>query len=290
MPTDPSCVSDFTSSGNASDVGPAHRPPQREDREPRHADAVIRQDLLGQRFVPGQRQPARVGAGVGLVDQLEIADDVLVARRDAVEIFDEVEADMRAERRGSHRTSTARSRLHADRPHFMAQGAKACEHVVLGLEWRDVRWRSVRSTECRRNERLVHHHQDAKFAHQSSFDRQYERICKEFVLMPTTSETAVFLSQLRGKPSLIAVYSTTRCLPSLRSSSSARRASSSRRPASAAAGLARRRPSSATRCYHIGKVRSIVSGDAPVQRETIIRASSRIDSRKPRRRPAAASG
>ena len=44
---------------------------------------------------PGQEQPTRVAARVGQLEQLEVADDVLIEDDDVVEPFQEVEGDLR---------------------------------------------------------------------------------------------------------------------------------------------------------------------------------------------------
>jgi hypothetical protein len=66
---------------------------------------VIGEELLRQRLVPGQEQPARIAARVGQLQQLEVADDVLIEDRDVVEPFEEVEGDLRLPLGGRRRMS-----------------------------------------------------------------------------------------------------------------------------------------------------------------------------------------
>ena len=66
-------------------LGPANRPADAEDLELRHLDAVIREQLLRERLVAREQQAARIAARVRQLQQLEMADDVLVEDRDVVE-------------------------------------------------------------------------------------------------------------------------------------------------------------------------------------------------------------
>jgi hypothetical protein len=56
---------------------------------------VIREQLLRQRLVARQQEPAGVAAGVGQLQQLQVRDDVLVEDGDVVEPFEQVEGDVR---------------------------------------------------------------------------------------------------------------------------------------------------------------------------------------------------
>ena len=81
MPIDASWVSDFTISGKLQPLRPP-RPRGRRGTTAKsgHRDAVVGEHLLRQRLVARQHQAARVAAGVGHAQQLEVADDVLVER------------------------------------------------------------------------------------------------------------------------------------------------------------------------------------------------------------------
>ncbi len=57
-------------------------------------NAVIRKDLLGQRFVVRQQQPSRIAARVMLPHQFEIADDMMVVNSHAMELFEQIEGDV----------------------------------------------------------------------------------------------------------------------------------------------------------------------------------------------------
>ena len=75
---------------------PSVTPPY--DHESRHLDAVIQHNLLGLRLVAGQYQPAGVVAGVGDPEQLQVADDVVIEKRLAVKLLQQVEHDVRVPR------------------------------------------------------------------------------------------------------------------------------------------------------------------------------------------------
>ena len=72
MPIDASCVSDFTISGNGRRLGRRIGRPIAEHLELRHRDAVVGEQLLRQRLVAREQQAARVAAGVGQLQQLEM--------------------------------------------------------------------------------------------------------------------------------------------------------------------------------------------------------------------------
>ena len=106
MPIEASCVSDFTISGNGRRLGRRIGRPMRNTSNSGHGNAVIGQQLLRQRLVARQQQAARIAAGVRQLQQLEVADDVLVEDRDVVEAFEQVERDVRlpvGDRRGGCR-------------------------------------------------------------------------------------------------------------------------------------------------------------------------------------------
>ena len=98
MPADASKNSDLTISGKCRRFGERGLAPAPDDGEVGHRDAVIGEELLRQRLVARQDQAARIAAGVGQAQQLEVADDVLVERRDAGERLHQVEDDVRLER------------------------------------------------------------------------------------------------------------------------------------------------------------------------------------------------
>ncbi len=79
------------------------------DREVRHRHAVVGEQLLRQRLVARQDQAARVAAGVGQAQQLQVADDVLIEGGDAGERLQQVEDDVRLERRDGGRGCRCRS-------------------------------------------------------------------------------------------------------------------------------------------------------------------------------------
>src|SRR6185369_9390980 len=65
-----------------------------EDGEPRHGDAVVGEELLGDGLVPGQQQAAGVAAGVGQLQQLQVGHHVLVEGGDVREALHQVEGDV----------------------------------------------------------------------------------------------------------------------------------------------------------------------------------------------------
>jgi hypothetical protein len=81
----------FTIRGNRNPLGRLTRRPPRHDQEMRLVHAVPAGQLLGERLVAGQDEPARIAARVVDLEQLEIADHVLIEVREMVELLPEVE-------------------------------------------------------------------------------------------------------------------------------------------------------------------------------------------------------
>ena len=104
----------------------------REDREGRHRDAVVGQQLLRQVLAARQHQAARIAAGIGNAQQLEIAGDVLVVGGLAVKLLEQIEDDVRLPALDlvADRLELV---LHAERPHLVAGGAQRAHDVVFGL-------------------------------------------------------------------------------------------------------------------------------------------------------------
>jgi hypothetical protein len=67
----------------------------RKHRELRRRDTMIGEDLLRQHLVARQQHAARIAAGIGLAQQLEIGDHMLVVGHDAVELLQQVEDHVR---------------------------------------------------------------------------------------------------------------------------------------------------------------------------------------------------
>ena len=143
MPIDASCVSDFTISGKASRFGRRIGRPIRKTSKSGTVDAVIRQQLLRQRLVARQQQPARVAAGVGQLQQLEMADDVLIEDRHVVEAFEQVEGDVRLPLFG-RAADVAEVVVDAERAHLVAEAAQRRDDVELGAPRRARRGRCLR--------------------------------------------------------------------------------------------------------------------------------------------------
>src|SRR6185295_14438446 len=70
-------------------------PARLEDGEPRYGQAMISEDLLGQRLVARQGQAARIAPGILLLAQLQVTDHVLVEEWQVVELLDQVEDNVR---------------------------------------------------------------------------------------------------------------------------------------------------------------------------------------------------
>ena len=147
MPIEASSLRLLTISGKPSRAGRLHLAPHREHREGRHRDAVIGDQLLRQVLAARQHQAARIAAGVGNAQQLEIARDVLVVGGLAVELLQQVEDDVRLpaprSRRGSASARTGRRAACTSWP----ARAQRAHHVVLGLPDVDVLARSGPSSE-----------------------------------------------------------------------------------------------------------------------------------------------
>ncbi len=132
MPIEASCVSDFTMSGKFSRFGRWTARPTRKTTELGHRNAMVGEQHLRERLVPRQHQAPRVAAGVGLPQQLEVADDVLVEDRHFVEVLEHVEGDVRVEV-AHRRADDAQVVLDAEDPHLVAHVPERRDDVVLGL-------------------------------------------------------------------------------------------------------------------------------------------------------------
>jgi hypothetical protein len=84
----------FTNSGNASRDGPRRTPPARDDHELRHADAVVAENLLRDRFVLAEREPGRPAPGERAPAQLEERHDVLIEGTVVAELVREIEHEV----------------------------------------------------------------------------------------------------------------------------------------------------------------------------------------------------
>ena len=89
------------------------------------------EELLRERLVTREQQPARVAAGVRLAHELEECHDVLVVRDDAVEFLEQVEDDfgLPFRDRGAKLSEAVE---HADAAHLVAHLAQRAGDVVLG--------------------------------------------------------------------------------------------------------------------------------------------------------------
>ena len=144
-------------------LGPTDRPAAAEDFALGHRDAVVGEQLFRQRLVAREQQAARIAAGVGQLQQLQVADDVLVEDRDVVEPLEEIERDVRLPVR-RRPADVAQVVVHAESLHFVAHGGERRNHVVFSAPrlGGDV---DTRLDTRRRNEMPVHQRQHTEAAH-----------------------------------------------------------------------------------------------------------------------------
>ena len=122
----------FDNEGKGQPRGPLDRPPLRHHHEIRERDAMEREELLGEDFVARQHQPPRVTAGIGHVQQFQIRHDVLVVDRHPIELFEQIEGDVRLpvfDGRAQH----AEIALDPQRRDVMAELAERGDHIVFRL-------------------------------------------------------------------------------------------------------------------------------------------------------------
>src|SRR5437867_11851918 len=65
------------------------------DGESGHGNSMVRENLFRERFVMRKREAAGIATRIGLLEQFEITDHMLVEERMTVEIFEKIERDMR---------------------------------------------------------------------------------------------------------------------------------------------------------------------------------------------------
>jgi len=96
------------------------------------------QDHLRERLVAGDHQAAGIAAGVGHLDEFEIAHDILVEHRLPAEFLQQIEDDVRLE----VLDGPAQRRqvvVEPERLHLVPQVAQPGHHVVLGLVFENLR-------------------------------------------------------------------------------------------------------------------------------------------------------
>src|SRR5215472_12831092 len=93
--------------------------PQREHGKGRQRDAVIDQKFLGQVLAAREHEPARIAAGIGHPQQLEIARDVLIVDGFTVKLLEQIENHVRFPAL-DFVADGLELVLHAERPHFVA--------------------------------------------------------------------------------------------------------------------------------------------------------------------------
>src|SRR5262249_45726709 len=135
------------------------------DGKLRHRDAMIGEELLGDALVARQHEAARVAAGVGDPEQLEVAHHVLVVDRDVVEVLEQVEHRMRLSL-GDGVAHDAEVAAHAEALHLVPQVAERGDDVELRLP---LRLRHVDVLRVvGRDEHLVHQREQAELLHSAS--------------------------------------------------------------------------------------------------------------------------
>ena len=123
---------------------------------------MIGEEFLGERLVACQDEAARVAAGVGKPQQLEVADHVLIERGDAGECLHQVEDNVRLEEAGS-RTNRAELVVKAKHAQLVAHFPQGLDDVVLHLPFgfAHVDPGGVRG----RDQVVVHEREDPKLFH-----------------------------------------------------------------------------------------------------------------------------
>ena len=110
---------------------PADRTPDAAHFRLGDADAMVREQLLRQRLVAREQQPARIAARVGQLQQLEMRDDVLIEDRDVVEALEQIEGDVRLPF-GRQAPDLAEVVVDAQRLDLMTHRRQRGDDVVLG--------------------------------------------------------------------------------------------------------------------------------------------------------------
>jgi hypothetical protein len=124
---------------------------------------MVVQDLFRQRLVAGDHQSARIAARVRDLNQLEIADHVLVKHRFAPEFLQQVEDNVRLElfQRLAQRRHVV---VEPERPHLVIHLAQGRDHVILGLVLQDFGIGPAGDV-IGRHEIGMHQHENAPLAH-----------------------------------------------------------------------------------------------------------------------------
>src|SRR5262249_52833624 len=95
MPQEASSFRLLTMSGKVRRGGRPNLPPRREHGKGRQRDAVIDQKFLGQVLAAREHESARIAAGIGHPQQLEIARDVLIVDGFTVKLLEQIENHVR---------------------------------------------------------------------------------------------------------------------------------------------------------------------------------------------------
>ena len=120
------------------------------------------EQLLGEDFVARQHEPPRVTAGIGHVQQFEIRHDVLVVHRHPIELFKQIEGDVRLplfDRRAQHPEIA----LDPQRRDRMPELAQRGDHIIFRLPLGAAH--VLPREGLRRDQIFVHQHENAEPLH-----------------------------------------------------------------------------------------------------------------------------
>ena len=109
--------------------------PTGNELEIRGRDAVPGKHLLGQHLVARQHEPAGIAARVRLPHELEIGDDVVVIRRDALELLEQVEDHVWLPL-ADHVSQLGQLIAYADHADLVPKVAERSVDVIFGTELR----------------------------------------------------------------------------------------------------------------------------------------------------------
>jgi hypothetical protein len=131
---------------------------------------VIDQKLLRQILAAREHESARIAAGIGHPQQLEIARDVLIVDGLAMKLFQQIEDHIRLPTL-DFVADGLELVLHAERAHLVARRAQRARDVVFGLPLVDFLF-GMPLERIRRHQFRMHEHQNAKALHNASHCRR----------------------------------------------------------------------------------------------------------------------
>src|SRR5262245_15021356 len=117
---------------------------------------MIAEDLLCQGLVMSEGQTSRVATGVWLLHELQETDDVLVIKSIAMELFQQVEGDLRLMLFNGF-ADCAQIASQTDGVDFVTEPLERSDHVPLCLPGKYLRWRKPVDA-CRWHQIFVDQH------------------------------------------------------------------------------------------------------------------------------------